>query len=83
LATLSPGFFSEIAKLLHMASFLNTAALCYMYVHHVPITKLHSSDHVTNHHLPIITVKSQMNYLGFDGDDCDGMGRLASQCTHT
>jgi hypothetical protein len=36
------------------------------------ITKLHSSDHVTIHHLPIITFESQMNYLWFNGDDCNG-----------
>jgi hypothetical protein len=36
------------------------------------ITKLNSSDRTTkypNRYLPIITVKSQMNYLWFDGDD--------------
>jgi hypothetical protein len=43
---------------------------------HKPLTstKFHSSIHVTDRHLPIITVKSQMNYLwldGDDGDDCD------------
>jgi hypothetical protein len=31
--------------------------------------------HVTDCHLPIVTVKSQMNYLWFDGDDCDGQNQ--------